>query len=250
MNQTSGTKVVSVSDLEPNSPSTTPPDATPQVSTQDTPTKHPQPEMRNVELDSVAPKRGPLNPAYAILAAAILSAGTAITATYLNIRSSERLQREQDRTDAAKRESDYLKAQLTALQTKLNETSKAIDALAENTDSPSSASPGSPVSTAATVAPTPVVAPLPSIIVVLPSTPPTVLTVTPTAKAEPKVDPKPVARAESPATPPPTQATTSTTTTLPPTTVQPTTATVPAAVSGPVPAGAALPTTASTTKLP
>ena len=207
--------------------------------------------MREVLLDSPPKKREPLNPAYAILVAAILSAGTAITATYLNIRSSERLQRERDRTDAAKKESDDLKGQLTALQTKLNETSNAVNALAETSDSPTTTTPLSPgaVSSTVPVAAVPATAAaLPSIIVVLPSNPPTVLTVTPTTNAEPKVEPKPETRAEAPTNPPPTQAVT--TTTLSPTTVPSSSVLAPTTTPGPVAAAAALPSTPSTTKLP
>jgi hypothetical protein len=224
-----------VSDLEPNPPSTAPPDVTPQVSNPATPTKHPQPELRSVELDLIPKKREPLNPAYAILAAAILSAGTAITATYLNIRSSERLQRERDRTDA--------------LQTKLNETSNAVEALAENTDASASTTLGGPASTLApTTAIVPATAaPLPSIIVVLPSTPPTILAVVPSAKPEPKIEPKPEAKVETPTVPASAPVLT-TTTVAAPVTVPTTTVSVPATTPAPVPAAAALPSTVPTTK--
>jgi hypothetical protein len=241
-----------VSDLEPNPPSNTPPDAGPQRSTPTAATKHPQPELRDVELDSIPKKREPLNPAYAILAAAILSAGTAITATYLNIRSSERLQRERDRTDAAKKESDDLKAQLTALQTKLNETSNAVDALAENSEVSTSTTPGGPatsIAPALTSVPA-TAAPLPSIIVVLPSTPPTVLAVTPSAKPELKTEPKPEARVEAPTTPPATQPAT---TTVVPTTVATTpatTASVPASMPAAIPPATPISSTPQTTKAP
>jgi hypothetical protein len=187
-----------------------------------------------------------LNPAYAILGAAILSAGTAITATYLNIRSSERLQRERTRTEAAKKESDDLKAQLAALQAKLNETSNAVDALAQSTETPPTSS-TVPVAAVPALTVPATAAPLPSIIVVLPSTPPTVLSVAPTAKTEAKPEAKPEARVEPPTTPAPTQPTTTTTLQTPtlPATTPSTVVGVPGL--GPVPAAAALPSSVATT---
>lgn len=80
---------------------------------------HPARKSEEITPDPVLKVRKPLNPAYAILAGAVLTAASGITATFLTIRSSERLTRERDRTDLARQERDQLQKQLEKVQADL-----------------------------------------------------------------------------------------------------------------------------------
>lgn len=103
-------------------------------------------------------ERKPLNPALAILAGASLTAISGITATVLNIRSSERLSKERDKTDVAVQQRNDLEVKIGAIQTQLDKAKELLTTA------------GSTVATAVTSAPVP--APLPSIVVVFPTNPP------------------------------------------------------------------------------
>ncbi len=103
-------------------------------------------------------ERKPLNPALAILAGASLTAISGITATVLNIRSSERLSKERDKTDDAEQQRNDLEVKIGAIQTQLDKAKELLTTA------------GSTVATAVTPAPVP--APLPSIVVVFPTSPP------------------------------------------------------------------------------
>ena len=137
-------------------------------------------------------QRAPLNPAYAILFGAILTATAGLGATLLNVRSSERLSKERQRTDAAAQEKADLQKQLDELKSRLEAANQQISTLT--------------VSTIPVAVPP---APVPSIVVVLPSA------ALPPQTAPPTIPPT------SRATTPPTTAApvTTTPTTLPPTTV-------------------------------
>ena len=112
-------------------------------------------------------ERKPLNPALAILAGASLTAISGITATVLNIRSSERLSKERDKTDVAVQQRNDLEVKIGAIQTQLDKAKELLTTA------------GSTV--AAAVVPTPVPAPLPSIVVVFPTNPPVVAAIPPAA---------------------------------------------------------------------
>lgn len=115
---------------------------------------------------SAAPKeRRPLNPAIAILAGAILTATSGITAAFLSIRSSERLSNERAKTDAAVKSSTDLQRKVDQLQRDLSDASRQIKTLG------TTIVPTTPVSG---------LAPPPSIVVVV-NTPPTPSTVAATA---------------------------------------------------------------------
>ena len=90
-------------------------------------------------------ERKPLNPALAILAGASLTAISGITATVLNIRSSERLSKERDKTDVAVQQRNDLEVKIGAIQTQLDKAKELLTTA------------GSTV--AAAVVPTPVPAP-------------------------------------------------------------------------------------------
>ena len=111
-------------------------------------------------------ERKPLNPALAILAGASLTAISGITATVLNIRSSERLSKERDKTDVAVQQRNDLEVKIGAIQSQLD---KAKELLVT----------GSTVAAPITLAPVP--APLPSIVVVFPTNPPLSASVPPAA---------------------------------------------------------------------
>lgn len=101
-------------------------------------------------------EKPPLNPAHAILVGAVLSAIAGLTATFLNIRSSERLSNEKEKSAAAaevqaKRQAEF-DAKVTDLQNQLNVANNRIEALIAN-NAP---------------APTVAAAPLPSIVVMIP----------------------------------------------------------------------------------
>lgn len=118
---------------------------------------HPRPPA-DIAPDPVPKQRPPLNPAYAILAGAMLTAITGITATLLTIKSSERLTRERDQTDIARQQRDELQKELDKVKTELANQSAQIDEFSSTTIP------------AATIAPVTVP---PSIVVVFPSQVPT-----------------------------------------------------------------------------
>ena len=102
------------------------------------------------------PEKPPLNPAHAILVGAVLSAIAGLSATFLNIRSSERLSTEKDKAAVAaevqaKRQAEW-DAKVADLQKQLDVANSRIETLIANSG------PGT----------VPVAAPLPSIVVVIP----------------------------------------------------------------------------------
>ena len=111
----------------------------------------------------VAPKiRQPLNPAYAILFGALVTAGSGITAAVLSIRSSERLSSQQDKTSAAVQSNQDLQRKIDSLERALDAANAKLAGLTS--------------STVVTAAPP---APLPSILVILPTLDPAVTTAAP-----------------------------------------------------------------------
>ena len=110
----------------------------------------------------VAPKiRQPLNPAYAILFGAVVTASSGITAAVLSIRSSERLSNQQDKTSAAVQANQDLQRKVDTLDRALEAADARLAALSSTT-----------VVVSAPVA-------LPSIVVVLPTLDPALVTTAP-----------------------------------------------------------------------
>ena len=148
--------------------------------------------------------RPPLNPAYAILVGAVLSAVAGLSATFLNIRSSERLSNERDKAAAAAAQQAELRkawdAKVADLQQQLQVANSRIETLIATTE---------PIGKPVTVP-----APLPSIVVVLPPATPTSAPATPGAvRPVPEPTSSPVTTVLITSVP----VTGSTTTTVPPT---------------------------------
>jgi hypothetical protein len=128
-------------DAELATPSATAPDATAPV----------PPTASGTSGPTSSKDRQPLNPAYAILVGAVLTATAGLAATIINVRSSERLSKERQKADTATQANVDLQNQLDQLRTQLAD---ANDKLASLTSGPSTT------------------APVPSIVVVLPSAAP------------------------------------------------------------------------------
>jgi hypothetical protein len=165
-------------------------------------------------------ERPPLNPAYAILVGAVVTATAGIGAAVLNIRSSERLSKERDRTEAAAARESDLRTELDQLSKDLETAQARIEALTGTTalTIPTSATvvPGTvaPAATVGTAAP-------PSIVVVIPTNLVSPLPDRPVSVPTATTVPLPVASTTSPATTVPvtTSTTVATTTTSPATVV-------------------------------
>lgn len=174
----------------------------------------------------VAPKiRQPLNPAYAILFGALVTAASGITAAVLSIRSSERLSNQQDKTSAAVQANQELQRKVDMLDRSLEAATARLAALSSTTI-PATAPPG----------------PLPSIVVVLPTADPALGTAPTLAPATVVVTSAPAATTAVAA--PSTIKTTSIAATVPVTT---TTAVGAPITAPPSSAGGALPLTPATT---
>ncbi len=178
---------------------------------------HPPRPPQEISPDPVVRERKPLNPAYAILAGAVLTAASGITATFLTIRSSERLTRERDRTDLARQERDDLAKELEKVKADLANQSEQLQQFSSTTIAV-------PVITQQTIPP--------SIVVVLPpqaTVVPTVTVTVPTTKApvipeerqttvpEPTLAPTIATTVPAPTTAPPSSTAAATTSSPPPT---------------------------------
>jgi hypothetical protein len=139
-------------------------------------------QERNPVVDR--PRREPLNPAYAILFGAILTATAGIGAAVLNIRSSERLSRERERTEQAAAREAALSNEVDELKAELEAANAKLAALTGSTIGPASPVTSSIVATTQPTTPQPI----PSIVVVVPtaafpSPPPSPAATTPVTSA-------------------------------------------------------------------